>query len=253
MDRYVSKKKKDLSLTEEEREKLKNECLKLTVGEEEGYQVNDYVLTLVLTALNFQMKVEAVDSALDFFMENRRKQLRSHKALFELMASFPNTKTGNRKLAHYLWNNNHWTRAKFLRELVTYFENVNVRNLKELIRWARNANFQQDVKGRIKTEEHSMGYAIFKWLQIRLGVDTVKPDVHVKNFVKECLGREPRDEDTVEAIERVAQRMGVRASRLDWAIWRYQREKSAKERRKVPAKTQAREEEEYDEEVTDKE
>ena len=76
-----------------------------------------------------------------------------------------------------------------------------------------------------------MGYAIFKWLQIRLGVETVKPDVHVMNFVKDCIGRVPRNEETVRAIERVAQKIGIRASRLDFAIWGYQRDKSIRKRR----------------------
>jgi len=78
-----------------------------------------------------------------------------------------------------------------------------------------------------------MGLAIFKWLQIHLGIDTVKPDVHVKNFVKGCIERMPKDEEAVEAVERVAQEMSIPASSLDWAIWQYQREKSIQERRKL--------------------
>jgi len=225
VDKYALKKERRMSMTEEELEKLKKECLKLPVGEEDSFRSNDYVLTLLLTYLNFQMKVEAVDSAIDFYTENRRRKLRTHKALAELMATFPNTKRGNLKLANYLWNNSHWTRAKFLRKLVEYFEGMNVRNMRALTRWGRNTPFEE-IKGRVKTEEHSIGYAIFKWIQIRLGVDTVKPDVHVKNFVKNCIGREPRNEEAVEAIERIARKMGIPASRLDFAIWRYQRDRS---------------------------
>ena len=55
-------------------------------------------------------------------------------------------------------------------------------------------------EGKIRTKEHSMGYAIFKWLQLRLGVNTVKPDVHVKKFVSNCIGRKAKDEETVEAV-----------------------------------------------------
>jgi hypothetical protein len=63
--------------------------------------------------------------------------------------------------------------------------------------WASSTEFQE-VKGKIKTKEQSVGYAIFKWLQVRLGVDTVKPDVHVKQFVSDCIGRKAKDEETVE-------------------------------------------------------
>ena len=193
--------------------------------EGKDYRLNDYVLNLFVTVLDFQMKAEVVDAALEFYDENRWNELRTHKALAELISSYPNTKKGNTQLAKYLWNNNHWSRAKFLRELVAYFEGMNVRNMRALYKWGRTTPFEE-IKGRIKTEEHSIGYAIFKWMQIRLGVDTVKPDVHVKNFVKNCIGREPRNEEAVEAIERVARKMGIPASRLDFAIWRYQRDRS---------------------------
>ena len=76
-----------------------------------------------------------------------------------------------------------------------------------------------------------MGYAIFKWLQIRLGVDTVKPDVHVKKFVSDCIGRKAKDEETVEAVEGIAKELQIPAFRLDAAIWEHQRNKSIQKRR----------------------
>ena len=232
MDRYAFEKERGMSMTEEELEKLRSECLKLPVEEKEGYRTKDYVLNLVWTVLDFQMKAEVVDAAIDFYSENRRRQLRTHKAFAELVASFPDTKTGNLKLANYLWNNNHWTRAKFLRELLKYFRGRKVRGMGALSAWARRINFRA-IKGQVKTEEHSMGYAILKWLQIRLGIDTVKPDVHVKRFVSDCIGRKVKDEETVEAVEVIARELKIPAFRLDAAIWLHQRDKSIRKRREL--------------------
>ena len=78
-----------------------------------------------------------------------------------------------------------------------------------------------------------MGYAILKWLQIRLGIDTVKPDVHVKRFVSDCIGRKVKDEETVEAVEVIARELEIPAFRLDAAIWLYQRDKSIRKRREL--------------------
>ena len=219
-----------MSLNTDEMAKLLEECRKLPEGK--NYRTDDYVINLLATVLDFQMKAEVVDAAMDFYKEKRRRELRTHKSLAELLASFPNTKTGNTQLANYLWDNNHWSRVEFLRELMKYFDSMKVRGSRTLCRWARSTDFQE-VKGRIKTKEHSMGYAIFKWLQLRLGVDTVKPDVHVKKFVSECIGRKAKDEETVEAVEVIAKDLQIPAYRLDAAIWDYQRAKSTK-RKKLP-------------------
>ena len=59
--------KSPMSLTEEELKKLHPECGKLPEGKD--YQVDDYILNLFLTVLDFQMKSEVVESALDFYKE----------------------------------------------------------------------------------------------------------------------------------------------------------------------------------------
>ena len=68
-----------MSLTEEELKKLHPECGKLPEGKD--YQVDDYILNLFLTVLDFQMKVEVVDSALTFYRENRKGELNTHEGL----------------------------------------------------------------------------------------------------------------------------------------------------------------------------
>ena len=68
-----------------------------------------------------------------------------------------------------------------------------------------------------------MGIALFKWLQLRVGVDTVKPDVHILNFISKAVGRKVSPADAVIDLELVARKLKRKAARLDAAIWHYQR------------------------------
>ena len=68
-----------------------------------------------------------------------------------------------------------------------------------------------------------LGLAAYKWLTMRLGVQTVKPDVHLHRFVESTVGHPVADIELIRALETVAHRIGRPAVRLDWAIWEYQR------------------------------
>jgi hypothetical protein len=54
---------------------------------------------------------------------------------------------------------------------------------------------------------------------MRQGVDTVKPDVHVRRFAEAAVGRRLNDQDVIELTTRAAARLGVKAFELDWRIW----------------------------------
>jgi hypothetical protein len=49
---------------------------------------------------------------------------------------------------------------------------------------------------------------------MRQGVDTVKPDVHVRRFA-EAVGRKLNDQDVIELTTRAAARLGIKAFELD--------------------------------------
>jgi hypothetical protein len=102
-----------------------------------------------------------------------------------------------------------------LRDLVTFFASIGVTDQTSLRRWATDASFDDDFKGRVR----GLGPAVFQWLVMRQGVDTVKPDVHVHRFAARVLGRSLSDTDVVEVIVAAARRLGRPAHRLDWAIW----------------------------------
>jgi hypothetical protein len=117
-----------MALTKREVQKLRTECNKLEDGPD--YRVNDYVTNLLNTVLDFQMKVRPLSTAMEYYEENHG--YRTHKKLKSFIETFPNTKKGNLRLANALWNNNHWSRAKFLRMLLTEFENRGIKGQQSL-------------------------------------------------------------------------------------------------------------------------
>jgi hypothetical protein len=107
-----------MALSAAEYSRLRKACSKLENGPD--YRVNDYVTNLNNTVLDFQMKSPVVGAALKYFKKTHK--IRTHFELRRLIDSFPSTKDGNRNLARVLWNNGHWTRAAFLRELLRCLE-----------------------------------------------------------------------------------------------------------------------------------
>lgn len=180
-----------------------------------NYHDNDYVSNLVETVLDYRLRVEIVNNAYSHFEKHLWDRLRTHGQLVRFLARFPNTTQGNRAGAVTLWGYRYGRRFRQLRYLVSYIKKVGVTNQQGLRRWARNSSFEQDFAGRIK----GLGFAVYKWLQIRLGVPTIKPDVHVKNFLKRVTRRVFTDEEAVAVLERAAKTIRWKAYELDWAIW----------------------------------
>jgi hypothetical protein len=204
-----------VGLSDKEMGLLKKAVSKVEDGEH--YRYKNYAINVMNTALDFQMNYSVVETALNYFIENHN--YKSHGKLVAHVNRYPNTKPGNLRLARNLWNNNHWSRACFLRTILTHFDSIGVRGQKSLEKWAKNADFEQDVKGKIKTKEHSVGIAIFKWMQVKCGVNTVKPDVHILNFVSEAVKRRVSPEEAVDGIVLVAKQLKRKAYRIDSAIW----------------------------------
>jgi len=57
---------------------------------------------------------------------------------------------------------------------------------------------------------------------MRLGIETVKPDVHVKRFLRRVTEREWADENASMVLELAAKEIGRSARKLDWAIWEHE-------------------------------
>ena len=210
-------------ISDSDYQKLLEECKTLT--EFRDYRMYDYISILFNTVLDFQMKSPLVAKAVAYYENNNWSTIRSHVDLKRTLSEYPNTRKSNILLANYLWDNNHWSRAKLLRELVKFFENQNIRGFKSLKKWTKTAQFE-DIEGLVQVRDsktgkviHSIGPVLFQWLRLRLGEKTVKADVHVKNFVYETLGYSLSHKVIVEVLIRVAKDMNVEPRELDAAIW----------------------------------
>ncbi|MDA8400201.1 MAG: hypothetical protein M0008_09170, partial [Actinomycetota bacterium] len=187
------------------------------------YLDEDYVVCLLSTVVDYQLHTTAVERALQHFQSRRRSDVATHQDLERLFAKFPDDRAGNTELAEYLWGFKLWTRAALLRRLAAYFASQGATDLESLRRWAESSEFKRDFEGKVRFSDrgttYGLGYAIFNWLTMRLGAQSVKPDVHVRRFVEVTMGRRLSDQDVVEAVTRTAAALGITPRSLDWRIW----------------------------------
>ena len=197
--------------------KLVSRCRAVALTENE-YVATDFVVALLETVMDYQNATTTVQRAGTYFADNRWDEIRTLDDLERVLARFPADQGGNDELAQYLWGYHHWRRAQELRGLVAYFRERSVTDLSALRAWAV-ASTPYDFVGHIK----GLGIAVYHGLVMRLGVETVKPDVHILRFVSDAIGRPVNELEAVEALEQVAKRLGFSARTLDWSIWEYQR------------------------------
>jgi hypothetical protein len=180
-----------------------------------SYIEEDFLLNLMETVLDYMMSTTAVVRALEHFNRHRSSEIRTLEDLEKVFARFPDDKEGNLDLAQYLWGYNMWTRAGQLRALTVYFRSIGVVDQPSLKAWAARSTFAADFQGKVK----GLGIAVYHWLVMRQGIDTVKPDVHVRRFAESAVGRPLSDVEVVEVVTKAAHQLGKGAFELDWAIW----------------------------------
>lgn len=181
------------------------------------YLENDYIMNLLATVIDYQMHTKAVQRSLAHFRDVRWDDVRTLDQLLAVLVRYGDDRAGNTALAQYLWGNNHWRRASELRGLVRYFVDREVTDQEALRDWAQTSSFKTDFEGHVR----GLGLAIYNWLVMRQGVDTVKPDVHVRGFTEKALARRVNDDDVVAVVTAAAHKLGMRAYELDWAIWEH--------------------------------
>jgi len=182
------------------------------------FVADDYVLALFDTVLDYQNQAAAIQKAEEHYREQHDREIRTLDDLEAVLDRFPEDREGNDELAQYLWGNHHWRRAQELRGLVRYFRERNVTTLRQLRTWATKSQ-QEDFVGHIK----GLGPAVYRSLAMRMGVDTVKPDVHVLRFVSAAIGRTATQAEAVEGLTEAAARLGLPARDLDWSVLGYQK------------------------------
>jgi hypothetical protein len=179
------------------------------------YLEDDFVMNLLETVLDYMLKTEVVVKALERFREHHCQEVRSLDDLELSLTQFPDDQGGNTALAQHLRGYNLWTRAQQLRDLARYFRSIGVVDQQRLSRWALRSTLKNDFEGRVE----GLRPAVYQWLVMRQGVDTVKPDVHVRRFAEAAVSRKLNDRDVIELTTKAARSIGVKAFELDWRIW----------------------------------
>ncbi|MEN3374528.1 hypothetical protein [Dechloromonas sp. ZS-1] len=180
-----------------------------------------YVEDVMHTVLNFHIQEPVVINALNFFQLQVQKQhhINDHHQLKGLLAKFPNDKYGNEAAAMFLWSNRHWTRIELLRRLLDFFESIGVTDQLSLHAWIKSATFEADFKGKVK----GLGIAVWEWLRIRCGIDSIKPDVWVINFAKRVVGKRISEKALVDTFGRISPLVGESLNTIDVTIWYYEK------------------------------
>jgi hypothetical protein len=207
-----------LELPEGDYEKLLARCRNLPPHQGD-YAVESFLSNVILTVLDYQLQNSVVKKMHDKFVQARGDYIRDIYQLSEVLNRYPNDRQGNTEAAITLWGYKHWKRLEQLRGLVSYFIQIGVTDADSLKRWATTAMFKSDFKGRVK----GLGPAVFQWLVMRAGVETIKPDVHVVNFVSSVIGYSPGFDAIIDSLKRIANTIGKTPRQLDWAIWEFQR------------------------------
>jgi hypothetical protein len=174
---------------------------------------------VLLTVLDLRMHNVAVNNSISHYWNHRWDEIRTIDQLVGLLDRHTDDIDGNRAVAQYLWGNNYWTRIKWLRGFVSFLVANGLVNQDRLREWALQSDFHRDFEGHVK----HLGIAAYKWLTMRLGVETVKPDAHLHDFVETALGHPVTDENLVRLVEAAAERLGLPARSLDASIWEFQR------------------------------
>jgi hypothetical protein len=213
-----------MPLSEGEMDALRDACRRLPPAEG-VYLEDDFITNVVVTVVDFQMRTTAVVKAMEHFKQHARPTLATLADLQTLIAQHPDDKDGNTAVAQSLWGYNLWTRAHMLRLLVAFFDDIGVTSQLALRDWTARTRFKDDFEGRVK----GLGPAVFNWLRMRQGENTIKPDVHVLRFTARVIGRRASDNDVVAALIQIAQQLDLKAYALDSAIWEHERRDSSDE------------------------
>ena len=179
----------------------------------------DYITNLLLTVLDLQLRNVTVNNAIEHYRQKRRDEVRTLADLEGVLERFPDDAEGNRAAAKYLWGNGYGNRIGWLRGFVRWVREQNLTDQERLRTWAHASDYRRDFAGHVQW----LGPAAYSWLVMRLGVDTVKPDMWLHTFVKRVLGRDLDDLQLVEAVTRAAHSVGRQVRELDAGIWESER------------------------------
>jgi hypothetical protein len=192
-----------------------------------AYIDTELIPCLLTTVIDFQMQTGTVGNALQYFQDHESEQVRTLEDLEGVFSHFPDDdREANTRVATFLCGYKLWTRMGLLRALVSWMRRNKIGDLADLQQWAVTSDFKRDFEGQVRYRAegrtYGLGLAVYSSLIMRLGVESVKPDIRLRRFVETTIGRKVSDLEIVAGLIEVAQHLGTTARQLDWAIWESQ-------------------------------
>ncbi len=198
----------------------KNETVGVTAKKEIQEQwVNNHVEAIINTVLAMRQRWK--ETAEPRFTEYQKNypHIKTLYDLDNLIKSTSEQEFCKKVLGIAITKNNFW-RYKMLNDIVKAFTEYQKENgfnsdREAMMDWAKNCNLSQleeDIVGSL----NNVGPATVQNLRVCLGIDTVKPDVHIINALKKIkLGNE------VEICELISELTGYKCIELDQIFWHW--------------------------------
>lgn len=216
-------------VTQQQVDQLYSECQKLpksSVIEEEAHVFGSPLLIAMSTVLSLNRKWYSHALPARKRFENGQYAHLSERPLCEfvkLAKEVVGTTDDWRLLSNALWKNKEWQKAHQLTQLAEYladwcreFHPESTENI-ALKKWTSLVNKEQFL-GIIK----GLGPRAYEQLLWYIeGVNSIKLDRHVLNFLHKSLGSSVSESDGIAALKTVANKMGISATSLDARIWDY--------------------------------
>jgi len=218
-------------IEEMRRTKVKREGKTLTIGElaqkeARSIEAENASVALVTTVLAMSQKwYETAQPRVERF-RSRYPNIQTLRDLQILLGSM-NEKDFCKKVLGIRVKKTPFWRYEMLKEFVKAFDKYKKEygfddDWKAMQDWARKVdtnNIKKDIVGKIKR----VNLATVQNLRLLCGIDTVKPDVHVKKVLKEIgLGNE------VAVVELLSEVTGYSSLELDQIFWFWDRHRSNK-------------------------
>jgi hypothetical protein len=84
-----------------------------------------------------------------------------------------------------------------------------------LQQWARSVVPENYLSVNVK----GFGLAGYQYMRMLFGAQTTKPDVHIRNYVSEAIGKKVNDTTALDLLEKAAFLAGLPIREVDGAIW----------------------------------
>lgn len=214
---------------EEQIDRLYLECKKLptsSVIEEEAHVLGSSLLIAMSTVLSLNRKWYSHALPARTRFENGQYAPLLEKPLADFVKATGDIVKGTdnwKQLSQALWKNNEWQKAHQLVQLAEYFSGwcgkyyPTETESAALKKWTASVQKDQFV-GLIK----GLGPRAYEQLLWHIeGINSIKLDRHITNFLKKSLGSNISEADGIVALKSVAKKMGISATSLDARIWDY--------------------------------